>query len=77
MNKKMNCPECRAKISKPIPNKVLDSYIAKFVESFVPKQFQDARKSLVEERRNKMLEQNERSPRNFRIRNRIESKKIP
>jgi len=73
MNKKMNCPECRAKISKPIPNKVLDSYIAKFVESFVPKQFQDARKSLVEERRNKMLEQNERSPRNFRIRNRIES----
>ena len=53
-----------------------DSYIAKFVESFVPKQFQEARKSLVEERRNKMLEQNERSPRNFRIRNRIESKEI-
>ena len=74
MGKKMNCPECRAKISKPIQNKVLDSYIAKFIENFVPKQFQEARKALLDERKNKMEEQNERNPSNFRIRNRIESK---
>ena len=75
MGKKMNCPECRAKISQRIPNKVLDSYISKFIENFVPTQFQEARKALVEERRTKMLAQSERAPDNATSqRNRIESK---
>ena len=58
MGKKMNCPECRAKIDGHTPNKVLDSYIDKFVENFVPKDFQDARKILLEERKKKMNERN-------------------
>ena len=75
MGKKMNCPECRSKISKRIPNQILDSYIEKFIESFAPKQFQTARKTLVDERKRKMSFQNERSPGNLNNRrNRIESK---
>ena len=54
MTKKMNCPECRAKIESHIPNKVLDSYIDKFIENYVPKGFQVARKVLLEERKKKM-----------------------
>ena len=56
MSKKMDCPECRAKINVHIPNKALDSYIEKFIENFVPKQFQEQRKSLLEERKKKMEE---------------------
>ena len=56
MSKKMSCPECRAKIDGHIPNKVLDSYIEKFIENFVPKDFQDSRKILVEDRKRKMNE---------------------
>ena len=54
MSKKMNCPECRAKINSHVANKVLDSYIEKFVENFVPKKSQEARKALLEERKKKM-----------------------
>ena len=58
MSKKMDCPECRAKINCHLPNKALDSYIEKFIENFVPKEFQEQRKALLEERKKKMDDRN-------------------
>ncbi len=58
MSKKMDCPECRAKITCQFANKALDSYIEKFIENFCPKQFQEQRKALLDERKKKMDERN-------------------
>ena len=54
MAKKMNCPECRAQIKNHLPNKVLDSYIEKFVENFAPSSFQVTRKMLLDDRKRKL-----------------------
>lgn len=59
MAKEMSCPECRTQIKNYMPNKVLESYIEKFIESFVPNDFQATRKVLLEERKKKL---NRRSP---------------
>jgi len=48
-----NCPECRMQVTGLIPCKAIDSYISSFVESFVPKDYQNARKVLIDSRSKK------------------------
>ena len=49
--KKKNCPICRTSIKGQVNTKVLDDFIEKIVDVFVPESFKKSRKVLLEERK--------------------------
>ena len=51
--KKRNCPICRSLITNQVHTKVLDDFIEKFVDGFVPEAFKNTRKELLEDRKRK------------------------
>ena len=51
--KKRNCPICRSSITNQAHTKVLDDFIEKFVDGFVPEAFKNTRKELLEDRKRK------------------------
>ena len=51
--KKRNCPICRSSITNQVHTKVLDDFIEKFVDGFVPEAFKNSRKELLEDRKRK------------------------